>query len=328
MSHSPSPLWSPGLSKAVIFDWDGVLVDSQLDFSSLREKYFGGRRVMLLEEADLLGEPLRSNLLMDLETLEVEGALKSVSVGGALQVLKFLEDRGIPWGVVSRNCRKAMEAASKASGISLPPVTISRDDFTPPKPDPAPLLYAASLLGASPWDCLFLGDYVYDLIGGRRASMRTCLVNRFEEAWAPLADLCFEDMFQLLEYLREPKVCVPWEYRPVAELVGIDGLVERFKSIGLVELRQGFWENAFAAASMGCGALFIEDVEVSYGHFQMCPSIPVSAIGSSLRRTLGEALRKSFPLVRILDRPEPSAVPVEELLSRWGSGGAGHGEGV
>ncbi|EHM10384.1 haloacid dehalogenase superfamily enzyme, subfamily IA [Thermanaerovibrio velox DSM 12556] len=318
MERSPSPLWGPSLSKALIFDWDGVLVDSRYDFSPLRERYFGGRRVMLFEEASSLEEPLRSRFLMELEELEVEGALRSVPVEGALEVLRFLEERGIPWGVVSRNCRKAMEVASEVSGIPLPPVTLSRDDFKPPKPDPAPLIHAALLLGSSPWECLLLGDYIYDLLGGRRASMRTCLVNRFEESWASLADLCFESMPQLLEHLKEPRMCVPWEYRGAAETVGVDGLVDRFNSVALVEPQGAFWELSFKAAAMGCGAFFIEDVEVSPLHFRMCPSMPLTAMGSSLRAALGEALRRSFPLVRILDGPNPSAVPLGELLSRWG----------
>ncbi|ACZ18782.1 HAD-superfamily hydrolase, subfamily IA, variant 3 [Thermanaerovibrio acidaminovorans DSM 6589] len=314
------PFWHPAHCSAFIFDWDGVLVDGPLDFSPLRDRYFGGRRVMLLEEAERMEEPLRSRFLADLEDLEVSGASSCVPVDGALDLIAHLESRGIPWAVVSRNCRRAMEAASLAARVPLPEVTLSRDDFHPPKPDPAPLLHAARLLGTQPHECAFVGDFVYDLLGGRRARMRSILVNRLEEKWLPLADLSLPTLRDLLAVLGDPTPLVPWEYSSLARSVGEEELKRRFVTVALVEARPGFWEDAFLAASLGCGGFVTLDLEVDASMWALSPSMPVGALGRPLGEVLGAALRETFPLVRVLD-DWPDPVPVTDLLVRWTHGG-------
>ena len=34
------PFWHPAVKGAFILDWDGVLADTKLDFSALRQRYF------------------------------------------------------------------------------------------------------------------------------------------------------------------------------------------------------------------------------------------------------------------------------------------------
>jgi len=49
-------------------------------------------------------------------------------------------------------------------------------DGFPCKPAPDVLLRGMQALGATPEDCLFIGDSAADMEAGRRAGMRTCAV--------------------------------------------------------------------------------------------------------------------------------------------------------
>ena len=50
---------------------------------------------------------------------------------------------------------------------------VSGDTLTTRKPDPAPLLHAAQMLGVVPQDCVYIGDAERDVEAGRRAGMVT-----------------------------------------------------------------------------------------------------------------------------------------------------------
>ena len=71
-----SPFWSPAGASGFILDWDGVIAETRLDFTPLREKYYGGRRAMLLEEAHTLAPETREEFFAELVALEMAGAEK------------------------------------------------------------------------------------------------------------------------------------------------------------------------------------------------------------------------------------------------------------
>ena len=77
------PFWHPSIASAFLFDWDGVVAETKLDFTAVRERYYGGRRAMLLEEASTLAPSDKEALMKDLCALEMEGAEKGgYSPGG------------------------------------------------------------------------------------------------------------------------------------------------------------------------------------------------------------------------------------------------------
>ena len=82
-----SPFWSPAGASGFILDWDGVIAETRLDFTPLREKYYGGRRAMLLEEACTLAPETREEFFAELVALEMAGAEKAEPVEGARELL-------------------------------------------------------------------------------------------------------------------------------------------------------------------------------------------------------------------------------------------------
>ena len=122
-----APFWSPSQASAVLFDWDGIIAETRLDFSGIRAKYYGNSKAMLLEDSHTLDDDRRASLMRDLEELEVRGAMTADSVPGIAQTLEWVGGNNIPWAVVSRNCKKSIHTAAEKIGITLPEIVLARD---------------------------------------------------------------------------------------------------------------------------------------------------------------------------------------------------------
>lgn len=294
------PYWHPGQAAGVLLDWDGVIAETSLDFSGIREKYFDGRRVPLLEAAERLPEERRFQFHRDVEALEVEGADHAVPVPGARELIEWLEAREKPWGIVSRNCRAAIDLAALRCGITLPPVTLSRD-HGPVKPDPEALWLAAEMIAAPAGGCVFVGDFIYDLIGGRRAGMRTILVQRAEDDWLPWTDVAYPHVTDLVEALRNPEPLVPWEYQDVA------GRRERQWLEKVWRIRVQVPPDCadpgcfcLSLAALGVGTFVVDPfATLRVDQWRRCPSVRRSFLGATLEEALGSLLEERYPMVKV-----------------------------
>ncbi len=151
-----SPLRLP--FAAVVFDCDGVLVDS---FVAV-ERAWG----QLARELDLPGDELLATIhgmraedtlrqwvtadrlaaaLSRLETLELEEARAAHPIAGARELVAALD--GARWGVATSGSRVLALARLRACGFPEPAVLISADDVERGKPHPDPYLAAAAGLG-------------------------------------------------------------------------------------------------------------------------------------------------------------------------------------
>ena len=214
-----SHYWNPASSQAFILDWDGVLAETKLNFAPIRQKYFQGRFVPLFEAVATLPPPLSEALKKDIYEEEMAGAENAEPVPGAFELLEWLGAHNIPWCVASRNCSDSIHLAAQRTGITLPPFVLSRD--TPPvKPEPQALWRAAEILSAPPSRCVMVGDFVFDLVGARRAGMRAVLVQRPEAEWKHWADASFDRLIDFIDFLRNPQPLVAWEYLSITKYDG------------------------------------------------------------------------------------------------------------
>ena len=65
MMEIKSPYWHPSAVSGFLLDWDGVIAETKLDFTGVRQRYYGGRNAYLLEEADTLSPDDRKGLMDD-----------------------------------------------------------------------------------------------------------------------------------------------------------------------------------------------------------------------------------------------------------------------
>jgi HAD superfamily hydrolase (TIGR01509 family) len=165
---------------AVVFDWDGTLVDSlgavfranQAVFSAIdlpfdealyRQHYTPDWRVMYRR----LGVPEERLAEANDRWLEALGETPPAEpFPGTLDALRRLRSRGVVLGLVTAGHRAVVERQLVATGIGeLIAVRVYGDDLPVHKPDPRPLRVALSELGVAgrPADAAYVGDAPDDM---------------------------------------------------------------------------------------------------------------------------------------------------------------------
>ena len=95
---------------------------------------------------------------------------------GMAELVNILEQRGLPWGIVTNKPHRFTMPLMQALGYDQRAVClVSGDTCTHPKPHPEPLLHAAKIAGVDAQHCLYLGDDKRDIDAGRAAGMKTLI---------------------------------------------------------------------------------------------------------------------------------------------------------
>lgn len=187
--------------KAVVFDLDGTLVDSKLDFTELRRRLGWPEQTLILEHLASLTCPLEQQQAMQIIVdFELEGARNAGWMPNADLLLQQLNQRQIPLAILTRNMRQATELCIEALSIPID-LVLTRDD-APAKPQPEGLWQIAQRLGVQPNEILYVGDYLFDIQTARNAGSYCCLYRYGDNhIYAEQADLVVDDLLELLGHL-------------------------------------------------------------------------------------------------------------------------------
>lgn len=189
--------------RGVIFDLDGTLIDSRLDFDAMRRDMELTSGEPILEALDALpaGEQ-KERCLAILRDHELRGAHRATLMPGAGQALAELTRVKLPQAILTRNSRETTDLVLNRLQLNFSHV-LTRED-APPKPDPAGLLRICAAWGCAPRDAMFVGDFLFDLLAGRRAGMATVLyAPDGPPDYADQADFVFSHFSELLGILEE-----------------------------------------------------------------------------------------------------------------------------
>ncbi|WP_020410382.1 HAD family hydrolase [Hahella ganghwensis] len=181
------------LPRGILFDLDGTLIDTAPDFHRVlnihrnrhglealafpvvRQAVSEGARAMVKLGFDVSEDhpdfaALRQEFLdLYLDNICIDSGL----FPGFAPLLEDLDKRGISWGIVTNKPRLYSEALLEALGLASIAVLVCPDDVTRTKPDPEPLLKAATTLDLPPSSLWYVGDHVRDIEAGRNAGMKT-----------------------------------------------------------------------------------------------------------------------------------------------------------
>jgi beta-phosphoglucomutase family hydrolase len=196
--------------EAVIFDWDGVVVDSSSAHKASWEQLAEERNLVLPEDHFTLSfgrvnkviipeifrwtlDPEQIKELADRKELLYREILKETGLEplpGALDLFNNLRDAGIPMAVGTSTPLENVKAVIEMIGAQDNfDAIISSEDVSRGKPDPEVFLKAASALGAAPENCVVFEDAIYGIQAALAAGMKavalttTHRVKHFDSTW-------------------------------------------------------------------------------------------------------------------------------------------------
>jgi HAD superfamily hydrolase (TIGR01509 family) len=90
---------------------------------------------------------------------------------GAVKLLRFLRETGMPHGIATSGRRPEIDASLEVLGVGAETVVVERGDVLRAKPAPDLFLNCQQRLGVPVDECYVVGDAVWDLLAARRARM-------------------------------------------------------------------------------------------------------------------------------------------------------------
>lgn len=189
--------------RALLFDCDGVLVDSRADGERAWRQW--AREYGLDEQAvlgSIHGRPSRDTVrahlrpphdtgaLERIDAIELADAVHTRAIPGAAELIRT----ALPHSAIVTSASPALLAARlTAAGVPRPDVVVTGSDVTRGKPDPEPFLLAAARLGIPISQCVVVEDSAAGIAAGR-AARAAAVLGVGAEAARYGADMVVDDL--------------------------------------------------------------------------------------------------------------------------------------
>jgi len=188
----------PNTLKAVLFDLDGTLIDTIVEFiivvQSIREEH----GLPVLSESKIRDNVSNGANAMIKLALEIEehhpqfsfhrkhfldlygdvAGKKCKPFNGITKSIKWLGEKKIKWGITTNKPRIYTNAILNKNIFNpKPDCVVCPEDIQNPKPSPEALLLSCEILGCNPEESVYIGDHSRDIEAGNRAGMYTIFAN-------------------------------------------------------------------------------------------------------------------------------------------------------
>jgi N-acetyl-D-muramate 6-phosphate phosphatase len=178
--------------EAVFFDLDGTVLDTAPDLAAacnevlreyqrpaiplaeFREWVHGGAVMMICESfrINTAHPDFAAIKTAFLNHYQQQLTRQTRLFAGIDDVLRYLEQEKIPWGIVTNKPQWLTQPLMEHFGLSSRSCcTISGDTLATAKPHPAPLLHACELVHAAPSRSVYVGDTLGDIQAAHAAGM-------------------------------------------------------------------------------------------------------------------------------------------------------------
>lgn len=213
-----------GCLSGIIFDMDGTLTEpGAIDFKAMYDRigFVKRKGVDILTQ---ISEDLHEDkheaahaIIVDEEMKGCDAMQLQPDLGDLLACLK---ERRIRSAISTRNCAKAYDRFQEMAGFEHESVfspVLSRESLNGiNKPDPQVANHILETWGAvdNPSEVWFVGDSLDDMICGKRAGCRTCLVSPTGLAnksvdYADFVDICVTSLSEFMDHIRYHEIKKP-----------------------------------------------------------------------------------------------------------------------
>jgi len=173
--------------KTALFDFDGVLVDTEpiydIFWNDAAIRYnvgienfaeiIKGSTLPTIMEKYFSQYPEEIQQQIKKENVAYESQMALPPMPGSIEFLKLLKENRVQIGLVTSSDYLKIERASKSLGLeNLFDTIVTADRITKGKPDPACYLLAASDLNVIPEECIVFEDSFAGIQAGNSAGMR------------------------------------------------------------------------------------------------------------------------------------------------------------
>ncbi len=208
----------PGQYRAVIFDMDGLLLDTESLWNRAESELFRQHGEEFTREDQLavmgtgiefsgryyakrLGEPsARGGELVD----EMHGYMLAelrrevLARPGAAELVERLRGQ-VPMGLASNSARELVDVALATAGLADAfDAVVTAEDVEQPKPAPDIYLAACARLGVNPTDAVALEDSAPGIAAAKAAGLACIAVPQFAETDVSVADRVIDSLEELL----------------------------------------------------------------------------------------------------------------------------------
>ncbi|MFH1229333.1 MAG: HAD family phosphatase [Candidatus Aenigmatarchaeota archaeon] len=180
--------------RAIIFDMDGVISDTQKLHARVEERLLGKHGIRIKAKyitENFSGVPTRDffqdlfkehNITADVDSVikekwkEMAADAKSgvSAIHGAVELIDKLKIQGFKLGVASSSCRKYVDIVlSKLKVKEKFDVIVTMEDVKHGKPNPEIFLLAARKLRVLPKNCIVIEDGISGIIAAKKAGMKS-----------------------------------------------------------------------------------------------------------------------------------------------------------
>jgi len=208
----------PHRYRAVVFDMDGLLLDTEVVWQAAEEQLFAAHGAVFTREdkmavigtsfdltaryfAERLGQPPdRGPALVEEMVLAMYEALQVAVAGrpGALELVARLRGR-VPLALASNSPRRLVDAALATAGLTdVFDVIVTSDDVARSKPAPDIYLLACQRLGVEPEHVLALEDSSAGVAAAKAAGLACIAVPQFAETDVAAADRVIDSLEELI----------------------------------------------------------------------------------------------------------------------------------